>query len=222
MVKSGVAGTISPAVWQQFCEQEQLTARQQEQFKLYAQLLIEWNNKFNITAITNGDDIVRDHFQDSLAIRRFIDFSSKKGVADIGSGGGFPGIPLKICFPEIPFVLIEVNNKKVNFLQEVITQLELPNIEVNTLEWRRFLKETNYDLDLFTARASLQPEELVKVLSPAYSYQQATLVYWASDAWQAGDKVKNMVFKEENYRIGNKRRKLTFFRRAGSDPQIGK
>jgi 16S rRNA (guanine(527)-N(7))-methyltransferase RsmG len=217
MVKSGAAGAISPAVWQQFCEQEQLTARQQEQFKRYAQLLMEWNNKFNITAITNGDDIVRDHFQDSLALRKFIDLSGKKGVADIGSGGGFPGIPLKICFPEIPFVLIEVNNKKVQFLQEVIKQLELSSIEVNTLEWRRFLKETDYALDLFTARASLQPEELVKVLSPAYPYAYCTLVYWASDAWSPSDKVKSMVQEEESYRIGNKRRKLVLLRRASSD-----
>jgi 16S rRNA (guanine527-N7)-methyltransferase len=210
MVKRAQQGLISPAVWQQFCKQEELTTRQQEQFQQYAQLLVDWNSKFNITAITDGDDIVRDHFQDSLAIRRFVDFSAKRGIADVGSGGGFPGLPLKICYPDIPFVLIEVNNKKVQFLQEVIRQLELPSIEVSTLDWRTFLKNTEYDLDLFTARASLQPEELVRFLSPACRYADASLVYWASDAWQPSEKVKKLIKSTESYRIGNKRRKFIF------------
>jgi 16S rRNA (guanine527-N7)-methyltransferase len=211
MIKNGEHGPISVAVWQRFCEQEKLTARQQEQFKQYTQLLIEWNKKFNITTITNEDDIVRDHFQDSMQLRRFVELDKQRGIADVGSGGGFPGIPLKICYPDIPFVLIEVNNKKVNFLHEVIKQLELTNVEVSTLDWRTFLKNTAYEIDLFTARASLQPEELVRFLSPISPYAGASMVYWASELWEPTQKVKGLIKREESYRIGNKRRKLVFF-----------
>src|SRR5438105_1844085 len=99
-------------IWLSFVQTNHLNEQQANQFKSYLSLLLEWNERFNITAITDPQKIVLDHFQDSLALTQFIDRSMIKGIADIGSGGGFPGIPLKIVLPDMPVVLIEVNSKK--------------------------------------------------------------------------------------------------------------
>lgn len=197
--------------WRTWCAQEQLSDTQQQQFALYSELLCAWNQKHNITAITTPDAILKDHFQDSLAIRHIIDLNARQGIADIGSGGGFPGLPLKICYPSIPFVLIEVNTKKIEFLASMISALELTNIEVYTHDWRTFLRQAPYSLDLFLARASLQPEELVRIFKPSSSYRDATMVYWASGTWQPSNTVSPFITSQYPYRIGTKQRKLVIF-----------
>lgn len=194
-----------------FFQEEQLSLQQAEQCKSYLLDLLEWNKKFNLTALTRVKDIVLYHFQDSLKIRDFYDFSTVNGIADIGSGGGFPGIPLKICFPEIPMVLIEVNHKKIKFLEHIITTLKLEFIEVCPLDWRTFLRKTEYDANLFCARASLEPIELMRMFKPSCIYNKAELIYWASRHWRVGVKEKNFFKKEIPYTIGNKKRKFVFF-----------
>ena len=98
-----------------------------EKFELYYSLLVEWNQRFNLTAITERDEVFARHFEDSLAAADYI----KEGayVCDIGSGAGFPGLPLKIVRPDLNVVLFDSVNKKIAFLNEVISRLGLSGIE---------------------------------------------------------------------------------------------
>lgn len=97
-----------------------------EQFYYYMKLMLEWNENINLTAIVEEDEIILKHFVDSLTIVKDIGQNGK--LADIGTGAGFPGIPIKIFIPEIDVTLIDSLNKRINFLNEVIEQLELKNI----------------------------------------------------------------------------------------------
>ena len=105
-----------------------LTTEQLAQFDLYASLLVEWNEKFNLTAITDRDDIFVKHFYDSLLLQA--PFTDSDTLCDIGSGAGFPGIPLKIVYPQLKVFLMEPTGKRCLFLNEVISQLKLTDIEV--------------------------------------------------------------------------------------------
>lgn len=204
-------GDKAALVWKNFVNKEKLTESQAEQFEKYLLLLRQWNDQINLTRILDVPDIIAYHFQDSMRIVDTIDISSAKGICDIGSGAGFPGIPLKILFPEVPFILLEVNNKKVAFLEEVIEQLQLPHITVCNLDWRTFLRQTHHTIDLFTARASLQLDELVRVFKPVSPYKHAQLVYWASRHWQPGIAEETFLLKQVEYEVGDQQRVYAIF-----------
>ena len=103
-----------------------LTEEQIEKFYNYMNLLIEWNKKINLTAIVEPKDIILKHFIDSLTIEKYI----KKGetIIDVGTGAGFPGIPLKIAREDLKITLADSLNKRINFLNEVINKLDLKNM----------------------------------------------------------------------------------------------
>lgn len=98
------------------------------QFLDYYELLIKWNEVMNLTAITELDEVMRKHFVDSLALRRGLDVEEKERLIDVGTGAGFPGIPLKIVYPHLKVVLLDSLNKRVKFLDEVIEKLGLEGI----------------------------------------------------------------------------------------------
>jgi 16S rRNA (guanine527-N7)-methyltransferase len=197
-------------VWADFQEQAHLTKEQLVQFQRYAAYLLECNQLFNITAITDLSGVVRQHFQDSLALTSFIDMTSVKSIIDIGTGGGFPGLPLKIMFPHLKVVLIEVTKKKQDFLADVIKILGLQDVEICGLDWRTFLRNTHYNVDLFVTRAALDDLELIRVFKPACPYNKATLAYWASKEWEPHTKVQPFIRRTESYRLGHKDRQLIF------------
>ena len=199
------------AVWADFVKDEGLSAQQEQQFKDYRTVLLERRMEKNLTALSDPDEIVWYHFQDSLHVRDMVDVQAMRGIADIGSGAGFPGIPLKIMFPDVPLVLIEVLQKRVSFLQEVVDLLGLRDVHISTYDWRTFLRKTEYDIDLFMARASLAPNELLRMFRPQCYYRQARLIYFSSQAWKPSQQEVPYVAQEMPYRVGERERRLILF-----------
>lgn len=107
-----------------------LTKLQEQQFIKYYEMLIEKNKVMNLTAITEFDQVVVKHFMDSLSIANVIDMTAIHSLIDIGTGAGFPGIPIKIVYPHINVTLMDSLNKRIKFLQEVIDELDLKSIDV--------------------------------------------------------------------------------------------
>lgn len=199
-------------LWQKFMQDEALTEKQCDAFKRYERLLSFWADRINLTAIRDEPDIIEYHFKDSLAIKNIIDPVSLSSVADVGTGAGIPGIPLAIKYPNLKILLIEVNQKKIEFLDKVIAELELDDrVSIYDQDWRTFLRTSSEDIELFCARASLQPDELCRMFKGGTAYSNARLIYWASKAWTPLDKVANFVKQEVSYHVGNRDRKLVLF-----------
>lgn len=135
-------------------------------FHKYMQLLLEWNEKMNLTAITQEDDVILKHFVDSLTIQKYL----KTGdyIADIGTGAGFPGIPLNIINDNMNYVLVDSLNKRINFLNEVVNQLELKNIETVHSRIEEFGQNKKYreSFDVITSRAVANLSVLLEYMLP--------------------------------------------------------
>mgnify|MGYP003380260213 FL=1 len=137
-----------------------------EKFYKYMNLLIEWNEKINLTAITEPKEIIIKHFIDSLTVLK--DIKGKNTLVDVGTGAGFPGIPLKIMDEEIKITLLDSLNKRINFLNEVINQLDLKNIETihSRVEEAGKNKKYRESFDISTARAVANLATLSEYMLP--------------------------------------------------------
>lgn len=132
-----------------------LNEKQKSQFKRFYEILIEWNKVMNLTAITEYDEVVEKHFIDSLSVEKAVDLNKVKTVIDIGTGAGFPGIPLKIAYPNLEITLLDSLNKRVKFLNTVIDELDLKKITAIHGRAEDFAKQQQYreKYDLCVSRA---------------------------------------------------------------------
>ncbi len=132
-----------------------LTDEQKQQFDKFYELLVEWNKVMNLTGITEYEEVNEKHFVDSVSIVKAIDIHKFEKVIDIGTGAGFPGIPLKIVFPHLKIVLLDSLNKRINFLNTVIDELGLKDIETIHGRAEDFAKQADYreQFDLCVSRA---------------------------------------------------------------------
>ena len=107
----------------------ELTQLQKEQFVRYYELLVEWNQVMNLTAITEFEEVLVKHFVDSLAVSGVMNVDNITRVIDIGTGAGFPGIPLKIVYPHLEITLLDSLKKRIGFLNEIVDNLGLKMVE---------------------------------------------------------------------------------------------
>lgn len=132
-----------------------LTDRQKDQFERYYEMLVEWNKVMNLTGITDYDEVNLKHFTDSLTLVRNVDMKEITTMIDIGTGAGFPGMPIKIAFPHIKVVLLDSLNKRIKFLNAVIEELELKGIETLHGRAEDYARKEQYreKFDLCASRA---------------------------------------------------------------------
>lgn len=130
-----------------------ISDNQINQFHKYYELLIEWNEKINLTTITKKEDVYLKHFYDSATITKVIDLNEQESLCDIGTGAGFPGIVLKILFPNLKVKLIDALEKRIKFLNIVINELKLKDIEAIHARSEEFGLKNREIYDIVTARA---------------------------------------------------------------------
>ena len=131
----------------------ELNSKQLNQLEKYYEMLVKYNEFMNLTGITEHDQVFLKHFYDSLTIIKAIDLNKKESLCDIGTGAGFPGLVLKICFPNLKVTLLDSLNKRVEFLRDVIKELELDNIEVIHTRAEEYALKNRNKFDVTTARA---------------------------------------------------------------------
>lgn len=119
----------------------------------YYELLIDWNNKINLTAIVDKEQVYLKHFYDSLTLFKIVDLNKIDSLCDLGTGAGFPGIVIKIFFPNIKITLVDALNKRINFLNEVVQKLKLSNVTLIHSRAEDYGREHRECFDVVTARA---------------------------------------------------------------------
>ncbi|MFB1081521.1 16S rRNA (guanine(527)-N(7))-methyltransferase RsmG [Jeotgalibacillus sp. JSM ZJ347] len=158
---------------QQFYEQLKangitLSDEQLEQFRKYHEILVEWNEKMNLTAITDREEVYLKHFYDSITAAFYFDFTKPMSICDVGAGAGFPSIPLKICFPHLNVSIVDSLNKRITFLNHLADELKLEDVHFYHDRAETFGKNAAHreQYDLVTARAVARLSVLSELCLP--------------------------------------------------------
>ena len=144
----------------------EVTPNKLKQLEIYYNMLIEYNKVMNLTGITVKEEVYLKHFYDSLTLVKIIDLNKEENLCDIGTGAGFPGIVLKIFFPNLKITLVDSLKKRINFLDEVIIELKLEQIETIQSRMEEYAKINIEKFDVVTARAVAQMHFLLEIAIP--------------------------------------------------------
>ena len=191
-----------------------LDDRQKEQFDLFYEILVEWNEFMNLTGITEYEEVNEKHFVDSVSIVKALDMKSVKSVIDVGTGAGFPGIPLKIVFPELEVVLLDSLNKRVKFLNAVIEKLQLKGIRAIHGRAEDYAKQQEYreQFDLCVSRAVANLSTLSEYCLP---YIQVGGIFVPYKSGEIDDEVEQS--KKAVRILGGNIKKVMKFELPGTD-----
>lgn len=145
-----------------------LSPEQLKQFELYFELLVEWNEKMNLTAITAENDVYLKHFYDSISAAFYFDFTKPLSICDIGAGAGFPSLPIKICFPHLKISIVDSLQKRIHFLTHLTEKLGLADVSLYHDRAETFGKNKLYreSYDVVTARAVARLSVLSELCIP--------------------------------------------------------
>lgn len=145
-----------------------LSSKQIQQFQTYFKLLVEWNEKMNLTAITDEPSVYLKHFFDSISASFYEDFTGNYTICDVGAGAGFPSIPLKICFPNLSVTIVDSLNKRIQFLTHLSQELGLTNVNFVHSRAEDFGQNKEYreNYDIVTARAVARLSVLSELCLP--------------------------------------------------------
>lgn len=197
------------------------------QFSIYAQELKDWNTRINLTALTEDSDIIDKHFIDSLLIFRYGKIIEGARVADVGTGGGFPGIPIKIYRPDIHLSLIESIGKKARFLNHVVDTLKLDNVEIlnERAEVIGHSKEHREKYDIVVARTVARLPILTEYCLPLVSVGGKFIAYKGQESEVEVEEAKNAIeklggrfVKIERDEVNPERRSLIFIEKVKNTP----
>lgn len=145
----------------------ELTDEQQKQFAIYYETLVEWNEKINLTAVTEKEEVYLKHFFDSITPSFYFDFNKVKSICDVGAGAGFPSIPLKILYPHLEITIVDSLNKRINFLNHLSAELNLTNCHFVHDRAETFGKsDYRESFDVVTARAVARLSVLSELCLP--------------------------------------------------------
>ena len=179
-----------------------LTDRQKEQYERYFELLVEWNEKINLTAITDKDEVYLKHFYDSVApILQGLIENQPIRLLDIGAGAGFPSLPMKILFPELDVTIIDSLNKRINFLHLLAEELGLDGVHFYHGRAEDFAQDKAFraQFDLVTARAVARMQVLSELTIPYLKVGGRLLALKASNAPEELEEAKtalNLLFSK--------------------------
>ena len=157
----------------------QIGEREVSLFETYYQNLISWNQKFNLTAITDKKEVAVKHFLDSVIAQKYFPYGAS--VVDVGSGAGFPAIPLKIVRSDLSITMLEALNKRVNFLQDTLAVLDLPGKALHLRAEDAAYGAMRESFDVATARAVTNTKQLVQDLLPLVQVGGSAILYTSAD-----------------------------------------
>lgn len=175
-----------------------LTDKQISQFLVYYEMLTEWNQSVNLTAITEYQDVMKKHFIDSLSLVKVYDVKSRSSVIDVGTGAGFPGLALKIAFPEMELTLLDSLNKRIYFLNAVIERLKLFGIKTLHGRAEDYARQDTYreQFDLCVSRAVANLSTLSEYCLPFVKKDGLFISYKSEkigEEWKAAEKAISLL-----------------------------
>lgn len=170
-----------------------LNDQQINQFNIYFEQLVSWNEKVNLTAITDKEEVYVKHFYDSISPSFFFSLEEKKTICDVGAGAGFPSIPLKICFPHLQVTIVDSLKKRITFLENLASELALENVHFVHARAEDFGQNKAYreQFDIVTARAVARMSVLAELCLPLVKVDGTFLALKGANAaeeLQEGDK----------------------------------